>query len=74
MESQKENIVLYDIKLLNDALDSISSKKCFDQCTYENVKTYVGAIESLRDALVTLDKLQEMVKKYQEEQNNAKHE
>jgi hypothetical protein len=63
---QKQNIVLFDVELLNIALDSISSKKCFDQCTYEHVKKYVSDVEILRESIKTLNQLQEMIKSHQE--------
>jgi hypothetical protein len=62
---QKQNIVLFDIKVLNEILDGFT-KKCFDECTYEYVKKFVSDIEMLKEALITLDKLQEMIKSHQE--------
>ena len=70
MQNQEDKITLFDVKILNDALNSLSINKNFDKCNYENVKEHVGAIESLRMALITLDKLQTLAKKSQDEENN----
>lgn len=65
-----EQIIIYDIPKLNQAISTIVECINYRDRDYTEVKEIVEAVETLKLSFITLNKLQEMIKEAQKQKQN----
>lgn len=68
MNNQNDQILLYNIAVLQDAVKKLQENINYNEKPYDELKAIVESVEIIKLSFNTLDKLQNMAKNAQQQQ------